>query len=432
MGMKKGEKIKRWIDLDKLPRSKSGNLIRWSMAIGCTISFVYGDHSGTLTIVDKTSRDKYKVLISTQYESFEYVMNSDCIYNCKLGGAFVRPIAITHPELIKYFANKDDAYKYTSHSSKKTIMICPSCGTQKIQAIKVLTDEGLSCPACSDGISFPNKLMYNILTQLKVEFINEVTRHTDGFEWIENNYRYDFYLNTQNGRILIEMDGRFHTGDFFNTYHEIHEADIAKDLMANNNGFRVIRIDCAYKKMHNKFEYVKNNIISSELKHILDLSSIDWDSAYKLASTSNIKLAADLWNTTDFCSSDIAEKIGVSVYTVRNYLIQAAKLNLCDYNSQAAMQRAYRRYPWTTPTKKSQNKRKPIALYKNGNMINVFLGVTDLDKQSEALYGIHIDFRNAYAVCKGDKKQAYGYIMKFITCEEYEQLAPQFNQTIQN
>jgi hypothetical protein len=82
--------------------------------------------------------------------------------------------------------------------------------------------------------------------------------------------------------------------------------------------------------------------------------------------------------------------------------------------------------------KNNKSKSRPIALHKNNNMINVFLGVVDLDRQSESLYGIHMDFRNIYAVCKNNKKQAYGYTMNFITHEEYEQLAPQFNQTIQN
>ena len=432
MGLKKNEKIEKWIDLSQLPRSKSGNLIRWNMSIGCTMNFIYGQHSGNLTIIDKLSADKYKVLISTKDDSFEYILNTNCIYNCKLGGAFTRPIAITNPELIKYFANIDDAYKYTSHSGKRVDMICPFCGTHRIQVVRVLTDEGLACPACSDGISFPNKLMYNILTQLQVDFINEVTHRTDGFDWISNDYRYDFYVNIPNDPILIEMDGRFHTGSFFQTYTETHETDVIKDLMAKNNGFRVIRIDCAYCKMHDRFEYVQNSILSSELNYILNLHNVDWNKAYTLASTSNVKLAADLWNTTDFCSSDIAKHIGVSVCTARSYLTQAAKLKLCDYNSKKAAQRTYYKHPWSTPAKNNKNKVKPIALYKDGDLLNVFLGVVDLDRQSEALYGVHMDYRNVYAVCKGDRKHTYGYTMKFITHEEYERLAPQLAQTVQN
>ena len=65
-------------------------------------------------------------------------------------------------------------------------------------------------------------------------------------------------------------------------------------------------------------------------------------------------------------------------------------------------------------------------------MINVFSGVVDLDRQSESLYGVHKDYRNTHAVCVGKKRQAYGYTMKYITREEYEQLYPLFNPTIQN
>lgn len=73
-----------------------------------------------------------------------------------------------------------------------------------------------------------------------------------------------------------------------------------------------------------------------------------------------------------------------------------------------------------------------MGLYKDGVILNVFLGVVDLDRQSSELYGVHMDYRNMHAVCKGTKKQAYGYTANFITCEEYEQLVPQFNPTIQN
>lgn len=68
MGMKKGERVKKWIDLAKLPKNKNGKSIRWLSTVGITMDFVYGDYSGTLTITDVISDGKYKVLIFTNEE----------------------------------------------------------------------------------------------------------------------------------------------------------------------------------------------------------------------------------------------------------------------------------------------------------------------------------------------------------------------------
>ena len=426
--MKKNEKIERWIDLSNFPKIENTNMIDWRKSIGATANFIYGKHNGFIRVLNKVSTEKYNVLFSVGDDEFEYVMPRAGILNCQLGGAFAKPIAITHPDMIKYFSNTADAYKYMANSDKTVDMICPECGTMRKQQVRVLVNYGLSCPACSDGVSFPNKLMFNVLSQLGIEFNNEVTKKTKGFEWIKGSCRYDFYLRIDDRHVLVEMDGRFHTGDFFETYEKIHAIDIEKDRLARRNGFQIIRIDCAYRRMHNRFDYVKKNIISSELSDFIDFSVVDWDFAYKLSLSSNIRIAADLWNTTNYSAIDIANKLGVSVYTSRSYLRQAKSLNLCDYDGRVSAKRAYLRSPWTTLPDNPNARCKPVALYKDGIMINVFIGVTDLDKQSVSLYGVHMDYRNIYAVCNGIKKQAYGYTMKYITKEEYTQLLPQFQQ----
>lgn len=427
MGMHKGEQIEKWIDLSQLPRSKSGNLIRWPMTIGHTVNFIYGDNLGHLTIVDKLSKDKYKVLISTKDENFEYILSSDCIRCCKLGGAFARPIAVTHPELIKYFVNKDDAYKYQAHSDKIAKMQCPLCGTAIDKTIRVLTDLGLACPSCSDGVSYPNKFMYNIFKQLQIDFKNEVTKATNGFEWIAGNYRYDFYFELNKSKYFVEMDGKFHDGSCFLSYENAYSSDQTKDNIANQHGVTMIRIDCKYSKVQNRYEHIKNNILNSELGLVLNLQHVDWNAANSFAVDSNIRISAELWNNTDCCAIDIGNQLGVSRDTARGYLKIASGLGLCNYNDKEIADRMTRRI-----VANNKNKSKPIALYKDGNIVNVFLGVVDLDRQSESLYGVHMDYRNTHAVCSGRKKQAYGYTMSFITSDEYDQFASQLNQIVQN
>ena len=72
--------------------------------------------------------------------------------------AGVNDIATTHPYLVKYFVNPEDATKYTAHSNKKVQIQCTDCGHTKIMTISKLTDRGFKCEKCHDKISYPNKL----------------------------------------------------------------------------------------------------------------------------------------------------------------------------------------------------------------------------------------------------------------------------------
>ena len=72
-------------------------------------------------------------------------------------------IATTDSWMIEFFLNKEDAYNYKSGSNKKIDMVCPRCGNIKKEFIYILKEQhGFSCPCCSDGISFPEKLLTNL------------------------------------------------------------------------------------------------------------------------------------------------------------------------------------------------------------------------------------------------------------------------------
>jgi len=330
--MRKYEKVDKWIDLSVLPTISNTNRIDWGNSIGIMMQFKYNKYNGILKIVNKITKDKYKVVLYINNESIEYVLNSNGIKKCELGGAFKIPIAITNPEFIKYFVNQQDAYTYSIQSNKKVEMICPLCGTKKEQYVRVLAKYGLACPMCSDGISYPNKFMFNVLTQLDINFKNEVTKATPGFEWIVGNYRYDFYVEYNHTKVFIEMDGKFHLGNKWQTYEKAQKTDQLKDKLALQHGIKVIRINCMYSKIQNRYKYIKDNIVTSELNSIFNLSNINWDVANSFAVSSNIALAAELWNDKDYCVIDIGNKLGVSRDTARGYLKIASKLGLCAYN----------------------------------------------------------------------------------------------------
>ena len=332
--MNKTNDIIKNVDLSALPKTPDGK-INWTKSIGHSIKFVYGNISGDILLLDyEKNKRRLKIYIDgytrTQYD----IASLDTIKCCSLGRLLHKKIIDTNPELIQYLVNKDDAIKYSVQSNRRIYTVCPNCGHIKNQIISNLYKFGFSCPCCSDGISYPNKFMFNVLKQLNVDFKNEITKRDAGFEWAED-YRYDFYFEKNNKKYFVEMDGHFHFKGF--NKEKVQISDKMKDCLAKDHGIYVIRINCQYDKLENRFEYIKNNIKNNNIfNSMFDMSSVNWTDANCAATESNIILSAKYWN--DGCSmSNIAKTIGVSTDSVRNYLKIAVELGECNYTTKEAL-----------------------------------------------------------------------------------------------
>lgn len=325
------------IDLSSLPKLKNGK-INWVKSIGYSIPFTYGDINGNIILIKYIKEKRTFEVFIDGYTKYQYDTASiDTIKQCQFGRLLHKKIIDTNPELIKYFVNKNDALKYSVQSNVRVETECPFCGYIKNQTIVNLYKFGFSCPQCSDGISYPNKLMFNILTQLGIDFKNEITKQTKGFEWVEN-YRYDFYFENKLEKYFIEMDGHFHKNNTLYNYEKTINADQAKDKLAKEHNVHIIRINCCYDKTYDRFDFIRNEIFNSKLYELLDLYNVNWDIANQAALTSNIYLASQYWNNGDTIKQ-ITEKLRVSRYTVRSYLKIAADINMCDYNEITSKQR---------------------------------------------------------------------------------------------
>lgn len=419
----KDKKIEKWIDLSGLQRDACGR-IQWKKSIGCELEFTYGGITGILKIL-KCDRytNKAVVFIDGYTDINGKSICVDQIKTCSLGNILRKSVLETNPELAKYFVNTDDTYKYSAHSGKAVPMKCPRCGAIKIQIIEHLTDRGFSCPCCSDGVSWPNKFMCNILQQLNVYFIREVTKNHQGFEWVKN-YQYDFYLEIKNQKYLIEMDGAFHFIDAFRPYEQSYRIDKNKDDLAQQHGIEVIRLNCHYKDLADRFDFVKNNILNSKLRNILNLAIVDWSMADKFAVNSYIVATADMWNSGIHDKKQIANSLKLSVDVIKKYLIISEQIGICQYNKKMDKEVWYN----NLRTKNS----KPVMLFKDNVTLDVFSSASELDRCSVDVCGKHLMKQHISEVCRGERVQTGGYTMKYITREEYEQLAPQFNSTIRN
>ena len=329
--------IYKWIDLSVLPKKyNEGKRVRidWEGSIGIPVPFKYGDISSHI-IITKTEKNTNNLWVHvdgyTFYDDYKICKNS--FKNACFGSLLIEKIITSAPELVQYFDNISDAQIYAKYSHHRSNMHCPLCGYKKKMYIDTLSSYGFSCPNCSDSFSYPSKFIRNFLIQLNIDFIQEVTKKNEGFEWL-GNYRYDFYFEVNNKRIFLEADGHFHYGDYFEKYETSHNRDLIKDKLAHNNNIDVIRINCKYPNGH-RFEYIRDNIINSELNLILNLDNfkIDWNMCDKYAQSSIIVEICDLWNSGKYKICEIAELLKVGSSTIRRYLKDANRIGLCRYDA---------------------------------------------------------------------------------------------------
>lgn len=246
---------------------------------------------------------------------------------------YINDIYTLHKDMLKYFVDENDSIGL-GLSDKKMNFKCPICGTIKYTSPRMIHDFGFSCPICSDGISTPEKIMCNILNQLKIQYKTHV--YFDWCNYIINgkNYRgiYDFVINDK--KQIIEMDGSQHyeiTHCFNQDGLEISkEKDRQKEILAIKNGYTLYRIDCNYLS-HNRFEYIKQSIINSQLFTELQLSMIDWDEIHKNSFKSTYIDILNLWNNG--CSINmIKNQLKYDRHKISRVLKEYNSIGLCDYN----------------------------------------------------------------------------------------------------
>lgn len=227
----------------------------------------------------------------------------------------------TAPKQAELLLYPEDGYKYTRCSGKKVWWKCPCCGNQLYKTISYVHTRGLICGKCSDGISFPNKFMYNILSQLDINFETEYI--IDG-----KNYRYDFYIPKLN--LIIEMQGKQHYYGWNSvniTKEEIQLNDKNKEIYANQTGIeRYIKIDARKTTK----DYLKSEILDSELSNLFDLTKIDWDKCLFNSSKSLVKICTKYYNL-GMTVNEISEKIKFSKTSVVNWLKVGNELKLCNW-----------------------------------------------------------------------------------------------------
>lgn len=248
----------------------------------------------------------------------------------------INDMCTTNPELGNLLANPDDGYKYTQYSGKRVDWVCSNCkAIIKDKRIRDIALQGLSCPKCSDGISYPEKFVFNVLSQLNY---NVICQYSNRYQlWIPNNNRYDFAIEDKN--CIIEVHGKEHydigcSSSNWTILKDVQDNDYNKMKNALDNKIaNYVVLDARESSL----EWIKKSILQSQLPSILNFSEddIDWDEADKLSQKSIVKDVCDLWNSKTASVKEIENNIKiVKKNTIIRYLKIGNKYGWCEYNPQ--------------------------------------------------------------------------------------------------
>lgn len=258
-------------------------------------------------------------------------------------------IATTNPSMAKLFYNIEDATKYTEHANQCADFKCPRCGNKMRTRINYVSYDGLPCRKCGDGISYPNKFVYNFMDQL-VSLYNEkgaLLSFTPEkkFPWSMNvkhkNKKlagkkiYDIFIDTHN--IIIENHGDYHYKRGFAcidsalSLEEVQENDRIKQFLAIENGIKELNyivLDCCKSDA----SYIKKSIMSSDLPLIFGFTEddIDWSKCDQFASSSRVYEACNHWNGGVKDYRTIASIMKMHHGTIARYIRKGRELNIIN------------------------------------------------------------------------------------------------------
>ena len=238
---------------------------------------------------------------------------------------YINDIYTTNKKLYDLLLNKEDGHKFKESSNKEIWFKCPYCGEHLYRKINSVNRQGLSCPKCGDGISYPEKFMYNLLSQLNIEF-----KYQYSPKWIQP-YKYDFCFIYNNKKYIIEMDGGLGHGNltFYNRQDDKGKIiDNYKDDLAKQHEYIIIRIDCNYNNISSRYDYIKNNIFNSELKNILNLNNINLKECDSFAEISILIKVSKLWNDNIRSYDKLGKELHINRDAIRNYLKKCSETKL--------------------------------------------------------------------------------------------------------
>jgi hypothetical protein len=413
---------------DSIKQCKLGGILnKYTADFKVEIGKVFKDDKRDITIIDREYR-KYKKQNLKYYkyhcnkdnyedwieENHLIKRNNGCTccssHNSVLG---INTIWDTDKWMIPII-NDDKFCKTHTYSSHDEIYpTCPYCGRKKSNKMKVSNiyyKHSIGC-SCSDKISYPEKVIFGVLEQLNLDFKTQLSKTT--FKWCKD-YKYDFYFELNNDQYIIETHGMQHyedtSGVYIKTLKEEQENDRTKKELALYNGIKednYIIIDCRKSTL----EWIRDNkdgILNSRLNELFDLSTINWNKVEESALSNWVKVACDLKkNNPELTALEIGKNMNLSSVTIRKYLKKGTKIGWCIYNSQKEKKKG-------NIKNSGKSQRKQVEIFKDKISLGVFESGSDLERQSEKLFGVKLLQGEISKVCLEKRKYYKGFSFKYV------------------
>lgn len=322
----------------------------------------------------------------------------------------INDIAKTHPEYIKYFANKEDAYKYSIKSNAYTRFECPKCGFQKTFRINAFFTNINSCPICYYCASLLEKVMIVLLMKYDIYFEYQASKGV--IEWAKDKVRYDFYFPYIN--TILEIDGAQHFLEdkyrmYYRTCKEVKAIDKKKEELAKQNGI-LNYLHFQYDMLYLNRDYYYQVLLNSGLLDLLHLSisETDFNEIYKDALLDTVKPICDYYEKTHNIT-EVEKEFGHTSIWVKYRLNIGRELKITSY----APVGEYSIYG----EKKLNPKSKPIVITTPEGRQVYFDSMRQASINSVHEFGIEFSKAIIYkAVHKGIKP--YGYQFDLVTVEQ--------------
>lgn len=318
------------------------------------------DHQDYLNLWDYELNDKkpseigcgtndsfyFKCLLGVHDSEIKKIASLTCI--CGKTGSFKTSVKCNKCNsfgqyLLDTFCNLDmwsdnntyGVWDVSKRSRRSVILKCSNCGKEKNTTPKMVSYYGIKCSHCGDGFSFSEKLFKSVLSQLNIDHVQELSKNTYCWGWIEN-YRYDYYIPSLN--LIVELNGIQHYKEMKSTWKiklkEQQSIDKEKELLAKKHGCQYIAIDCRESSL----EWCKSSLIN-KLGRLIDMTNVDWSICLEYAYSNTIKAVCDYWMTKDESDTTltVSNKFNISKSCVTRYLNKGKELGWCDYNGKEEM-----------------------------------------------------------------------------------------------
>lgn len=214
--------------------------------------------NGIVTVVDRFRIQHADQIYRKQYmirceKGHQYPVDESYIKNKSLATCKMcdhPPIIETDPDFATWFVDRRVPLEKTRYSHYKADFYCQNCGkvVENKSIHTIYQRQQVPCPYCTSGISYPERYMDALLTQMNVPFVRQYLVKLE-VDSKKTHYKYDFYDKQR--KLIIEVHGSQHflPGAFERmggqSLEEIKERDAAKEQFARQElGLGYIVLDC--------------------------------------------------------------------------------------------------------------------------------------------------------------------------------------------